>query len=85
MLEGNTNATYWDWKDTLGPLKDRPGFPGTWSYQQTHGLGIMEYLEWAEDMDLQIGKSVDRGNYKLSLTKSFQFSLCGLASPLTAM
>ncbi|PSN70732.1 glycoside hydrolase [Corynespora cassiicola Philippines] len=54
MLEGLTNDTYWDWKDSLGPLKDRPGFQGVWGYQQTHGLGIMEYLEWAEDMDLQI-------------------------------
>ncbi|KAJ4298197.1 hypothetical protein N0V90_006096 [Kalmusia sp. IMI 367209] len=54
MLEGLTNDTHWDWKDTLGPLKDRPGFQGVWGYQQTHGLGIMEYLEWAEDMDLQI-------------------------------
>lgn len=56
MLEGLTNDTYWDWKDTLGPLKDRPGFQGVWGYQQTHGLGLMEYLEWAEDMNLQIGK-----------------------------
>lgn len=56
MLEGNSNKTYWDWKDTLGPLRNRPGFPGTWDYQQTHGLGLMEYLEWAEDMDLHIGK-----------------------------
>ncbi|KAF2265364.1 glycoside hydrolase [Lojkania enalia] len=54
MLEGLTNDTYWDWKDTLGPLKDRPGFQGVWGYQQTHGLGLMEYLEWAEDMNLQI-------------------------------
>ncbi|CAH0040638.1 unnamed protein product [Clonostachys solani] len=54
MLEGLTNTTYWDWKDTIGPLKDRPGFQGVWGYQQTHGLGIMEYLEWAEDMDLEI-------------------------------
>ncbi|KAK7209112.1 hypothetical protein V2G26_016290 [Clonostachys chloroleuca] len=54
MLEGLTNTTYWDWKDTLGPLKDRPGFQGVWGYQQTHGLGIMEYLEWAEDMNLEI-------------------------------
>ena len=56
MLEGLTNDTHWDWKDSLGPLKDRPGFQGVWGYQQTHGLGLMEYLYWAEDMDLQIGK-----------------------------
>jgi alpha-N-arabinofuranosidase len=60
MLEGLTNDTHWDWKDTLGPLKDRPGFQGVWGYQQTHGLGIMEYLEWAEDMDLEIGKHPGR-------------------------
>ncbi|KAJ4004051.1 hypothetical protein NW752_010871 [Fusarium irregulare] len=54
MLEGNTNKTYWDWKDTLGPLRNRPGFEGVWNYQQTHGLGILEYLQWAEDMNLEI-------------------------------
>ncbi|KAF2022959.1 glycoside hydrolase [Setomelanomma holmii] len=61
MLEGNTNDTYWDWKDSIGPLKDRPGFPGVWGYQQTHGLGLMEYLEWAEDMNLHIALAVWAG------------------------
>jgi alpha-N-arabinofuranosidase len=56
MLEGNTNKTWWDWKDTLGPLRNRPGFEGVWNYQQTHGLGIMEYLQWAEDMNLEISE-----------------------------
>ncbi|EFQ31294.1 alpha-L-arabinofuranosidase [Colletotrichum graminicola] len=54
MLEGLNNKTYWDWKDTLGPLKDRPGFQGVWGYQQTHGLGLVEYLEWAQDMNLDV-------------------------------
>ncbi|KAK2041857.1 alpha-L-arabinofuranosidase [Colletotrichum somersetense] len=54
MLEGLNNKTHWDWKDTLGPLKDRPGFQGVWGYQQTHGLGLVEYLEWAKDMDLDV-------------------------------
>ncbi|XP_014556692.1 glycoside hydrolase family 51 protein [Bipolaris victoriae FI3] len=54
MLEGLRNDSWWDWKDSLGPLRYRPGFQGVWGYQQTHGLGLMEYLEWAEDMDLQI-------------------------------
>lgn len=56
MLEGSTNKTWWDWKDTLGPLRYRKGFEGVWDYQQTHGLGLVEYLEWAEDMQLEIGK-----------------------------
>lgn len=25
MLEGATNETWWDWKDSLGPLRYRPG------------------------------------------------------------
>ena len=58
MLEGATLGTSWDWKDTLGPLRNRPGFQGVWGYQQTHGLGLVEYLEWSEDMDLEIGKRV---------------------------
>ncbi|EKJ69705.1 hypothetical protein FPSE_10119 [Fusarium pseudograminearum CS3096] len=67
MLEGNSNKTWWDWKDTIGPLRYRPGFEGVWSYQQTHGLGILEYLQWAEDMNLEIivgvyaGLSLDGG------------------------
>ena len=55
MLEGNTNTSWWDWKNTLGPLTDRPGFSGVWRYQQTNGLGLMEYLLLAEDMDCEIG------------------------------
>ena len=58
MLEGSSNDTRWFWKDSLGPVHDRPGFSGTWGYPQTHGLGLMEYLEWAEDMNLQIGTFV---------------------------
>jgi alpha-N-arabinofuranosidase len=70
MLEGLTNDTRWDWKNTLGPLRTRPGFQGVWEYQQTNGLGMMEYLEWAEDMGLQIvlgvwaGLALD-GNFTL--------------------
>ncbi|KAF7548721.1 hypothetical protein G7Z17_g6891 [Cylindrodendrum hubeiense] len=54
MLEGLTHSSYWNWKDSLGPLRTRPGFEGVWNYQQTHGLGLLEYLYWAEDMGLDI-------------------------------
>ena len=57
MLEGNTNRSYWDWKDSIGPLRYRPGFAGVWDYQQTHGLGLVEYLEWAEDFNCEFGES----------------------------
>lgn len=56
MLEGNNNRTYWDWKDSIGPLRYRPGFPGVWDYQQTNGLGLLEYLEWAQDFEAEFGE-----------------------------
>ncbi|KAL2019360.1 hypothetical protein VTK56DRAFT_9740 [Thermocarpiscus australiensis] len=61
MLEGNTNTSWWDWKQTIGPLKDRPGYSGVWGYPQTNGLGLMEYLELAEDMNLEIVLAVYAG------------------------
>lgn len=57
MLEGNTLTSWWDWKDSLGPLKERPGFAGVWQYQQTHGLGLLEYLQFAEDLNMELGMS----------------------------
>lgn len=55
MLEGPRNDSWWDWKDTLGPLRYRKGHPGPWGYETTMGLGLVEYLEWAEDMNMKIG------------------------------
>ncbi|KAK3934967.1 glycoside hydrolase superfamily [Diplogelasinospora grovesii] len=53
MLEGNTLPTFWKWNETIGPLKDRPGFPGVWGYEQTNGLGIIEYMHWCDDLGLE--------------------------------
>jgi alpha-N-arabinofuranosidase len=49
-LEGNTIATRFDWKKTLGPLTERPGHPGPWGYRSSDGMGLMEFLRWTEDM-----------------------------------
>lgn len=35
----------WKWNETIGPLKSRPGYQGTWSYENTNGLGLIEYLQ----------------------------------------
>lgn len=58
MLEGPTNRSIWDWKATLGPLRHRKGFPGPWGYTVTQGLGHLEYLQWAEDMGMDIGMMI---------------------------
>jgi alpha-L-arabinofuranosidase len=49
-LEGNTIATRFDWKKTIGPLTERPGHPCPWGYRSTDGMGLMEFLLWCEDM-----------------------------------
>jgi alpha-N-arabinofuranosidase len=77
MLEGLRNDSWWDWKNSIGPLRERPGFQGVWSYQQTNGLGLMEYLEWSEDMSVS---SAPDGWFKVVLTRQ-KFSQSGLASP----
>ncbi|TFK36072.1 glycoside hydrolase family 51 protein [Crucibulum laeve] len=52
-LEGETIATRWQWNATVGPLVDRPGRVGDWSYVNTDGLGLLEYLNWCEDLNMQ--------------------------------
>ncbi len=49
-LEGDTAATRFAWKQTLGPLSQRPGHQGTWGYRSSDGLGLLEFLQWCEDM-----------------------------------
>jgi alpha-L-arabinofuranosidase len=53
-LEGNTLATRFDWKKTIGPIWERPGHQNTaWGYWSTDGLGLLEYLRLAEDVGAQ--------------------------------
>lgn len=52
-LEGDQIADRFDWKTTLGPLSERPGHMGPWSYRSTDGLGLHEFLLWAEDMNAE--------------------------------
>jgi alpha-N-arabinofuranosidase len=52
-LEGNTIADRFDWKKTVGPLVDRPGHNSPWRYHSTDGLGLLEFLEWCEDLNMQ--------------------------------
>ena len=84
MLEGATLGTSWDWKDTLGPLKNRPGFQGVWGFQQTHGLGLVEYLEWSEDMDLEIGEQVPAQTQWYIANTRIQSSVATPVLPSTA-
>jgi alpha-L-arabinofuranosidase len=50
FLEGPLITDAFPWKQTIGPLENRPGHKGSWGYRPSDGLGLLEFLEWAEDM-----------------------------------
>ncbi len=52
-LEGDTIATRFNWKKTLGPIEQRPGHRGPWGYRSTDGLGLSEFLGWCDDLHMQ--------------------------------
>ncbi len=52
-LEGNHIADRFDWKKTIGPWVDRPTHPSPWGYQSSDGMGLLEFLEWCEDLHMQ--------------------------------
>ncbi|OCL10174.1 glycoside hydrolase family 51 protein [Glonium stellatum] len=52
-IEGLSVQKRWKWWETIGPLKDRPGRIADWNYVNTDGLGLLEYLEWTEDMEME--------------------------------
>jgi alpha-N-arabinofuranosidase len=52
-LEGNKFSDRFPWSKTLGPLQDRPGHESCWGYWSTDGMGLLEYLEWCEDLHMQ--------------------------------
>lgn len=53
FLEGDYFATRFKWESTLGPLEQRPGHQGTWGYRVSDGMGLLEFLEWCEDLKMQ--------------------------------
>jgi alpha-L-arabinofuranosidase len=50
FLEGPLITDAFPWKQTLGPLENRPGHKGSWGYRPSDGLGLLEFLKWCEDM-----------------------------------
>ncbi|HEY3267816.1 MAG TPA: alpha-L-arabinofuranosidase C-terminal domain-containing protein [Armatimonadota bacterium] len=57
---------HYQWKITLGPLSERPGHPGAWGYRSSDGLGLLEFLEWCEDLGMEPLLGVSDGRDWLS-------------------
>ena len=52
-LEGSDFANRFDWKATIGPLEERVGHMSPWSYRSTDGVGLLEFLNWCEDLKME--------------------------------
>ncbi len=50
FLEGPLITDAFPWKQTLGALENRPGHRGSWGYRPSDGIGLLEFLQWCEDM-----------------------------------
>ena len=52
-LEGDHIPDRFEWKKTIGPLVDRPTHPSPWRYRSSDGMGLLEFLEWCEDLKME--------------------------------
>src|SRR5205085_3907753 len=52
-LEGNAFNQRFNWKETIGPQEQRPGHPSPWGYWSTDGFGLLEFVEWCEDLQME--------------------------------
>jgi alpha-N-arabinofuranosidase len=66
-VEGSNFANRFDFKTTIGPWEQRPGHQSPWGYRSSDGLGLLEFLEWCEEINLEpvlavyAGLNLDRG------------------------
>ena len=65
FLEGDSVKDRYPWKQTLGALENRPGHKGSWGYRATDGMGLLEFLMWCEDLNMEPVLGVYAG-YSLS-------------------
>ncbi|HBA48567.1 MAG TPA: hypothetical protein DCZ91_12375 [Lachnospiraceae bacterium] len=50
QLDGNARDSLYRWKNTIGPVEERPARRNNWRYNQTLGLGYYEYFLLCEDI-----------------------------------
>jgi alpha-N-arabinofuranosidase len=52
-LEGNKLEDWYNWKQTIGPLVNRPGHQAPWSYWSDDHFGLLEFLNWTEELHVE--------------------------------
>ena len=81
-IEGLLSPYWYKWNDTVGPLKDRVSRPSAWGYEESNGIGLIEYMNWCDDFKLEpSGSSLvlwadpDISNYSISSPRCLGWSL----------
>ncbi|KAG4071576.1 hypothetical protein HA402_011730 [Bradysia odoriphaga] len=67
-FESNGEITRYIWEETIGPIEQRPGHLGLWGYYASNGIGMLEYLELAEDLNATAVLGVYSGRSNPSFT-----------------
>ena len=52
-MDGILPNTKYKWKETLGPIPNRPGRASVWGYYETDGLGLAEFMQLCEDIEIE--------------------------------
>jgi alpha-N-arabinofuranosidase len=52
-VEGNNFNERFNWKQTIGPVEQRPGHRSCWGYWSTDGFGLPEFLGWCQDIGME--------------------------------
>jgi len=52
-VEGNDLANRFNWKETIHDISLRPTHRSPWQYRSSDGMGLLEFLEWCQDMKAQ--------------------------------
>ena len=52
-LEGDHIPERFEWKKTIGPWVDRPTHPSPWHYRSSDGMGLLEFMQWCEDLKIE--------------------------------
>lgn len=80
FLEGyeyNGEIRRYIWEETIGPIERRPGHPGLWDYYASNGIGMLEYLQLAEElnatavMGVYAGRSLSNFSYPIEEMEPF--------------
>ena len=52
-VEGDNLPDRYDWKETHAAIEFRPGHACCWNYRSSDGLGLLEFMGWCEDLEMQ--------------------------------